>query len=444
MPDDEPSKRRKTDFLVACGCKSHYKQDPAKVRVHVRIDTAKKDFKKDEQNWNRFGRGKEGTETREQYEAWKVRKRQFERLEQKGPPYSEDGEELRVYDYNQHAADLQFALYEPAGQSTTQAAPTRQQLAESLIDNDDGSSSESDSDESAGTDVDENPEEPYEESDEEEVDDEARHPLDGINSIEDLGTIFPKLASFASRDAEHARRARRLVEDMIALFHDGSTMASLKAHYERNTEICDGDTVIESGHSMRQLWLRLQPSTVELYSCKYGHEFGEPRSRCEHALPNGKKCKHDRIIKCTHYDLREMLHFLMRDKEFASNVRWGLEKMDPPGAPVRDEVESVMQSQGVKDLEERIPFRSTGPNSLPLLAVMMVDGFQATQTSRTIDTVRLRECRDALMFGDLKHASLTLSRARCRFRSVFPVYHPTWSRITSCLSPSSTVRALPR
>ena len=408
----------------------------------MRIDTAKKDFRNDEKWWNKFGTGQEGTETRDQYEAWKVRKRQFERLEQKGPPYSEDGEELRVYDYNQHAADLQFALYEPAGQSATRAAAARQLLVESVTSDDDGSSSESDSDESAGTDVDENPEEPYEESDEEEVDDEGRHHIDGINSIEDLGTIFPKLARFASWDAEHGRRARRLVEDMIVHFHEGSTMASLEAHYERNTAICDDDTVIESGHSMRQLWLRLQPSTVELYCCKYGHEFGEPRSSCEHTLPNGKKCSHDLIIKCTHYDLREMLHFLMRDKEFASNVRWGLEKMDPPGAPVRDEVESVMQSQGVKDLEERIPFRSTGPNSLPLLAVMMVDGFQATQTSRTIDTVR--ENLHALMFGDLKHISFTLSRARCRFRSVFPVYRPTWSRITSCLSPSLTVRALPR
>ena len=440
MPD-EPAKHSKRDYLVACGCRTHYTQNPDEVQIYLKFNTAQKDYKKDEAHWRRFQPNPD-TPQHAQYEAWQARKEQFDRLEKGGPPYAEA---LGVVNNNEHNANLPFARYSPTVEGGTRAA-ARQQFVAS-VSSDDESSSESDSDEAAGTDVDDDPDEPYESSDEE-VDDEVRHALDSINSIEDLGAIFPKLTKFAKVDEEHGRRARALVEDLVALFHDGSTMTSLSNHYEKNTAIRQGNTVIEKGHSMRQLWLRLQPKTVELYCCRDGHDFGEPNSRCGRNLPNGKMCKHDRIIKCTHFDLREMLHFLMRDPEFAKNVRWGLEKMDPLDDRVPQLVDTVMRSQGVKDLERRIQFRSTGPNSLPLLMEMMVDGFQATNASRTIDTVRQHGCLDALMFGHVTHITLTLELVstsdHCRFSLVSPACHRTWSRITSCLSPSSTVRVLRR
>ncbi len=403
MPD-EPANHVKKDYLVACGCSLHFKEDPDKVRIYVKFNTAQKHYKRDEERWGKFPPNDEAM--RALHEAWKARKEQFERLQKEGPPYAES---LRAVDYNSHKADLPFALYAPAAEGGTRAA-AGPQFVES-VSSDDESGSESDSDEAAGTEEEDDPEEPYVSSDEE-VDDEERHALDSINSIEDLGTIFPNLTTFAKKDEEHGRRARALVEDLVALFHGGSTMTSLSKHYERNTAIREGNTVIEKGHSMRQLWLRLQPKTVELYCCRDGHDFGERGSRCGHNLPNGKECKHDRIIKCTHFDLREMLHFLMRDREFAKNVRWGLERMDPLEDPVPDLVDTVMRSQGVKDLERRIPFRSTGPNSLPLLMEMMVDGFQATaNVSRTIDVVRLRGCLHVLMFGHVTHISPAVNLA---------------------------------
>ena len=217
--------------------------------------------------------------------------------------------------------------------------------------------------------------------------------INGTRNIEEaLGSISGPMLKYARHE-----RFSTLRYGMEAAIQQINGMVKM---LEKNVSVTTGTDIIKTtmasttegddGLNLESLIKKIRAPYRTLYSCKYGHDVHEEaRTTCEHCdTVHGqpKMCGERRVVASYHFSLEQWLKHYMRDPKFAHHVRDGPEELareqDDPDAL------SLWKGQAMSELGRWVDLSLD--NHIPVVIEMFIDGFEPTESSRSVWAVIVR------------------------------------------------------
>ena len=183
------------------------------------------------------------------------------------------------------------------------------------------------------------------------------------------------------------KSAIKHIDGAVEFLGDHVSIGSATRFLKRAMASDVGET---DGVNLESLIKRIRAPHRTLYSCKHGHDVHEEaHTVCQHSVSvcgQTSVCGERRVIASYHFSLEQWMKHFMRDPTFAKHIQDGPRELarqqDDP------DVLSLWKGEAMLQLAEQVDL--TLDNHIPVVTQMFIDGFEPTESTRSVWAVVVR------------------------------------------------------